>query len=139
MASGFILKVGAPIVAALSAETLVLRKTFSALYESNSTIPLPRAYSLVILVNVVGSAIVLINLGFKVSAARKRFTEKAKQKVPDDSLAELRFAYPVMYVSGNDDDARTFNCIQRGHQQPLETYSQYLALSMIGGSTRYNL
>ena len=38
-----------------------------------------------------------------------------------------------MYVDGNSENARLFNCVQRGHQQALETLPQFLLLSVIGG------
>eukprot|EP00755_Sulcionema_specki_P032318 Sspe_Gene.2178::Locus_718_Transcript_1_1_Confidence_1.000_Length_659::g.2178::m.2178/K00799/GST, gst; glutathione S-transferase len=40
---------------------------------------------------------------------------------------------PKMYAEGDSKDAKLFNCIQRGHQQALETYPQFLALSLIAG------
>ena len=36
-------------------------------------------------------------------------------------------------LAGDSDEAKTFNCIQRGHQQALETYTSFVVLSLIGG------
>ena len=38
-----------------------------------------------------------------------------------------------MYADSSTKEGRAFNCVQRGHQQALETYPQFLALSLIGG------
>ena len=38
-----------------------------------------------------------------------------------------------MYATGKDKKSVTFNCIQRGHQQALETFPTILASSLIGG------
>jgi len=58
-------------------------------------------------------------LGSKVSAARKKY----------------KVDLPTMYaVSSKDgDDAHMFNCVQRGHQQALETLPSFFLFSMIGG------
>ena len=70
-------------------------------------------------------------LGFKVSAARKLIKDKAEKN--GDLDAEGRYSYPKMYAEGFSNEAKEFNCVQRSHQQALETYPQYLALSLIGG------
>ena len=36
---------------------------------------------------------------------------------------------PAMYATGKDKKSVTFNCIQRGHQQALETFPTILASS----------
>ena len=38
-----------------------------------------------------------------------------------------------MYAEGFSKLSKYFNCVQRGHQQALETFPQYLILSLIGG------
>merc|ERR1740121_649073 len=50
-----------------------------------------------------------------------------------DTEAEKRFSYPKMYAEGFDKAANDFNCVQRGHQQALETYPAVLACTLIGG------
>jgi glutathione S-transferase len=85
----------------------------------------------VILVNIVGSSFLIIILGFKAAGARKDCILKA-EKDGDEHAAE-RFSYPKLYAEGFSAQARVFNCIQRSHQQALETYPQFLALSLIAG------
>ena len=79
---------------------------------------LPRAYALVILVNLVACSFTVIALSFKVGAARE------KCGVP----------LPTMYATGTDAKSRKFNCVQRGHQQALETFPMFLAASLVGGA-----
>ena len=38
-----------------------------------------------------------------------------------------------MYADSATPDGKKFNCVQRGHQQALESYPTFLALSLIGG------
>ena len=92
---------------------------------------LPKGYAGVILVNVVGSGLAIIMLSFKVSGARRRCQNAAEAE--GDKDAEARFSYPKMYAEGFSEQAKIFNCIQRGHQQALETYPQFLAASLVGG------
>lgn len=39
-----------------------------------------------------------------------------------------------MYATGKDAKSVRFNCVQRGHQQALETFPMLLAASLIGGA-----
>ena len=98
---------GVPLAAAIAAES-----TYVTSPENNK-----RLFGLVIISNVVISGFTLVNLGMKVSEARKKYN------VP----------YPTMYATADTDDAKRFNCVQRGHQQALETYPMFLALSLISG------
>lgn len=91
----------------------------------------PRSFGLVIIVNVVASGFFMVGLGMKVGKARSMFCEKAKKDGEKD--CEARYSLPNMYVDGNTPNAKKFNCVQRGHQQALETYPQFLALSICGG------
>lgn len=77
----------------------------------------PKPYGLVLLVNLIGSGFVLMMLSVKVTGARKKY----------------KVHYPAMYATGDDEDARMFNCVQRGHQQALETYPGFLAASLVSG------
>ncbi|KAH7936531.1 hypothetical protein HPB49_000606 [Dermacentor silvarum] len=72
----------------------------------------PKEYGYVVLVGV-GSAIVNMWLAFRVGSARRRFDIK----------------YPTMYSDTNI----VFNCVQRSHQNFLETYPQFLMLLFLGG------
>ena len=92
---------------------------------------LPKAFALVIAVNVAATSIVLILLGMKVSTARRACADKALKD--GDKDAEERFSYPKLYAEGFTTHAKVFNCTQRGHQQALETYTQFVALSIVGG------
>mmetsp|Transcript_24208 Transcript_24208/g.24821 ORF Transcript_24208/g.24821 Transcript_24208/m.24821 type:complete len:197 (-) Transcript_24208:96-686(-) len=103
----------------------------SFLFNNSIEIPLKTSYGGVIIVNVVLSGLYLVILGFKVGSARKKYTEKAIKDGEEN--AEQRYNLPNLYADGNTENARLFNCVQRGHQQALETYPQFLAFSLIGG------
>ena len=104
-------------------ETMFLRESFPLLYEHTHNVP--KVYALVILFNVIASGIALSFLADKVIAARELYTK-------DDKEGAI-FDYPNLYAEGNSLNARKFNAIQRGHQYALETYTQFLILSLIGG------
>ena len=78
---------------------------------------LPHAYALVILINLIGASFTIISLSFRVGAARK----------------ELNVDLPTMYATGKDAKSVKFNCIQRGHQQALETFTSFVLTSLVGG------
>jgi|TARA_B110000967_G_scaffold17726_2_gene16707 glutathione S-transferase len=78
---------------------------------------LPKAYGLVIMVNLIVCSFAVIALSFKVGAARETFG----------------MPLPAMYATGKDAKSVKFNCIQRGHQQALETFTMFLCGSLIGG------
>lgn len=120
-------------LAALYYEEFFLRSQYKSLYTSASDSPLmvPKFGGLIILVNIVLSGLLLTYLGFRVGSARKRFIAKATKD--GEEKAEERFSYPNMYAEGNTTNAKLFNCIQRGHQQALETYTQFIALSLASG------
>eukprot|EP00193_Tetraselmis_chui_P017082 CAMPEP_0177774628 /NCGR_PEP_ID=MMETSP0491_2-20121128/13628_1 /TAXON_ID=63592 /ORGANISM="Tetraselmis chuii, Strain PLY429" /LENGTH=176 /DNA_ID=CAMNT_0019293059 /DNA_START=95 /DNA_END=625 /DNA_ORIENTATION=- len=84
---------------------------------STASFEVPALYPAVLLVNVVGSSFLMFNLGMSVGMSRSKYGVK----------------YPKMYAEGDSEEAVKFNCIQRGHQQALETYPQFLACSLIGG------
>uniref|UniRef100_A0A7S1FAW8 Glutathione transferase n=1 Tax=Noctiluca scintillans TaxID=2966 RepID=A0A7S1FAW8_NOCSC len=95
-----------------------------------TALAVPRLYGFVLL-NAVASGFMMFFLGMKVGLSRKTFIEKAKEA--GDEEAEERFSYPKVYAEGFSESAKHFNCVQRGHQQALETYPQVLAFSLIGG------
>mmetsp|Transcript_85157 Transcript_85157/g.260228 ORF Transcript_85157/g.260228 Transcript_85157/m.260228 type:complete len:200 (-) Transcript_85157:50-649(-) len=119
---------------ALAALETLLTKRFAEhlplLAPTSKGLAVPRLYGLVLL-NAVGSAFVLFALGMKVGMSRSGFVEKAKKD--GDEHAEARFSYPKVYAEGFGKLANDFNCVQRGHQQALETYPQILVCSLIGG------
>ena len=133
MATSFVMKTIVPIVLLLSFETYYLKeeKTLSKLYTDSKVSGIPLSYGFVLLVNVVFSSIVLLLLGFKVADARKIFKEKAKKD--GDENSEARYSYPKLYAEGFDNHSTAFNCVQRGHQQALETYSSFVLLGLVGG------
>ena len=126
--NSFLLNIAAPIVGSLAVEEYVLKQYLPLLYAGTY---LPRSYAGVILVNVIGSGLLVVTLGFKVPAARKSCQIQAESE--GDKDAEARFSYPKMYAEGFSEPARVFNCVQRGHQQALETYPMFIAWSLIGG------
>ena len=130
MAASFIATTIVPVFGTVLAEYYVLPSKISALYESSNLL-VPKGYAAVIGVNVVWTSITLITLGLKVSAARTSI--KAKAIKDGDKDAEARYSYPKLYAEGFDEHSKHFNCVQRGHQQALETYTQFVALSLIGG------
>lgn len=97
-----------PVVAAIAAETQMVSG------KENNT----RLFGLVIICNVIASGFTMTALGTRVAAARKKYN------------VEL----PQMYAAGYSPEATAFNNIQRGHQQALETYPAYLALSFVSGT-----
>ena len=132
----FIVKTIVPIAGLIAAENFILKDKFPQLYASSSAFPalsLPKAYGLVLIVNLILSGFLLIYLGVQVGAARKAFQEKAEKD--GDKDAEARYSYPKMYAEGFSTNAKLFNCVQRGHQHALETYTQFITLSAIGGIT----
>lgn len=119
-----------PGVVACVAERTTTRLFMPGLLEAGGY-GLPKAYGGVIAVNLVASTFTLISLGMRVGQARKKLTEQAKKD--GDEHADERFGLPKMQAEGFSDLAKKFNCIQRGHQQALETYGSFLALSAVGG------
>jgi glutathione S-transferase len=78
---------------------------------------LPEGYGYVIFV-AVDSMFVNMWLAYKVAKARKQY----------------KIEYPIMYAPNDDNlDHKTFNCIQRAHQNTLEMYPQFLTVLLIGG------
>eukprot|EP00299_Pterocystis_sp_00344_P017747 c8894_g1_i1.p1 GENE.c8894_g1_i1~~c8894_g1_i1.p1 ORF type:complete len:205 (-),score=50.11 c8894_g1_i1:27-641(-) len=116
---------------ALIGEKFLLSKIGSVFITESVSLQIPRLYSAVIAVNVVASSFVLVTLAFRVGSARKQFIEEAKKK--DDREAEARYSYPKLYAEGFSEESKRFNCIQRGHQQALETYTTFVASSLVGG------
>lgn len=128
----FILKTIVPIGGLLYVEQVFLRDRLANLYGASSSFPfLPKAFAFVVAVNLIASGFLLVDLGFKVGNARNTFKEKALKD--GDKDAEARYSYPKMQAEGFDEHSKQFNCVQRGHQQALETYTQFIVLSVVGG------
>jgi putative hemolysin len=105
-----------------------LRTSLAPLYTDSGFAGMPKAYALVFLLNIIVAGFTIVVLGFKVGAARKKYREKAMKE--DEKDAEARFSYPNLYVEGNTENAKMFNCAQRGHQQAFETYTQVKMLNV---------
>jgi len=124
------LKILGPGVVACAAE-LILVPLYTPSLHSKGRYGIPKIYSVVIFSNIIYSTLTLIGLGGKVGAARKKCIESAKKS--DDEEAESRYSLPKMQAEGFSVEAKRFNCAQRGHQQALETYGSFVAMSIIGG------
>eukprot|EP00316_Scyphosphaera_apsteinii_P017583 CAMPEP_0119313858 /NCGR_PEP_ID=MMETSP1333-20130426/30678_1 /TAXON_ID=418940 /ORGANISM="Scyphosphaera apsteinii, Strain RCC1455" /LENGTH=199 /DNA_ID=CAMNT_0007318829 /DNA_START=56 /DNA_END=655 /DNA_ORIENTATION=- len=85
----------------------------------------------VVIVNVVASSFMMLYLSFIPGTARELFMEKAKKN--GDEHAEDRFSLPKLYAEGFSQEAKEFNCHQRAHQQALETYTNFVVCSLVGG------
>lgn len=121
------------VVATLVAEDFYAKDQYPTLYETSSSTSMscPRAFGLVVLINVVVSAFVVIFIGFGVGGSRRKFVERALKE--GDKDAEKRFSLPKMQAEGFTAAAEDFNNIQRGHQHILESYQIYLVTSVLGG------
>ena len=77
MATQFLLTSLGPIIGGMSLETFLLRSKFPSLYQQGETLPgVPKSFGLVVFVNVCCSTVVMMTLGFKVSAARRKYLDK---------------------------------------------------------------
>ena len=126
--ASFLIQATVPVLGSMAVEQFLLKPHFGFLYSGKY---LPKSYAGVIMVNVVGSSLFMVTLGFKVAGARKACIAQAEKE--GDKDAEARFSYPKLYAEGFSEPAKLFNCIQRSHQHALESFSQFLALSIFGG------
>nr|CAD1837609.1 unnamed protein product [Ananas comosus var. bracteatus] len=77
----------------------------------------PREYGYVVLVLVLYSFLNLW-MAFQVGKARKKY----------------KVFYPTMYaVESENKDAKLFNCVQRGHQNSLESMPVFFVMLLVGG------
>ena len=81
-----------------------------------STFNLPAEFGYVIL-GQIGAFVALQYMGTQVMKARKEY------KVP----------YPDLYAPPSNEKAKEFNCVQRGHQNALETYPTFIVFNIVGG------
>ena len=80
MATQLLLYSLGPIIGGMSLETFLLRPKFPELYRPSETLKgaVPRSYGAVMFVSVVASSVVMLTLGFKVSAARRIYKDKVR-------------------------------------------------------------
>ena len=87
MATQFLLTSLGPIIGGMSLETFLLRSKLPSLYEKGETLPgVPKSFGLVVFVNVCCSTVVILTLGFKVSAARRKYLDKVHGICNDESF-----------------------------------------------------
>merc|ERR1711871_103399 len=73
--------------------------------------------------NIVAPTIVLFMLGGRVGGGRKKYNVK----LPDMQAIASK-------AGPTEDQARAFNCLQRGHHNPLETISCFRFCSVVAGT-----
>jgi len=91
---------------------------------------IPRSFGLVIL-SLAAYNFWIITYGAAVGSARIKYMDKAIKDGEKD--AETRYQLPNLYVVGNTAPARAFNCVQRSHQQILESLSQFNTCALVSG------
>jgi len=91
---------------------------------------LPAGYGLVIIVVTITYLWVLM-VGMGVGSARTKYSALA-QKDGEKDVAE-RYQLPNLYAQGTSKNARAFNCVQRSHQQILETLPGYFLTVLFSG------
>lgn len=68
--------------------------------------------------------------GFKVSAARKKYADLAKEQ--GETEVDERYQLPNLYAQGTSKNVQAFNCIQRSHQHIFESFTQACLTGVIG-------
>lgn len=127
----FFLKCLAMVIAGTYAEKRLLPEALADfLNEPSSIAGLPRAFGLLLLILNV-TCFWVMSYGMGVGSQRKKYMEKARKDGEKD--VDQRYALPNLYVDGNTRHARAFNCVQRSHQQILETLPQYFVASLVAG------
>lgn len=95
-----------------------------------SSVGPPRAFGFVVATLTV-TFIWLLTVGMTVGAARSKYKELASKDGEKD--VELRYSLPNLYVDGTSKNARAFNCVQRSHQQILESLTMYVFTACAAG------
>ena len=95
-----------------------------------SSVGPPRAFGFVVATLIV-TFIWLLTHSMTVGAARTKCKELASKDGEKD--VELRYSLPNLYVDGTSKHARAFNCVQRSHQQILETLTMYVFAACAAG------
>lgn len=91
---------------------------------------LPAGYGLVIAVVVV-SYLWVLSVGMGVGFKRYKYKELAEKDGEKD--VDARYLLPNLYAQGTSKHVKAFNCVQRSHQQILETFPGYLITVLISG------
>ncbi|KAG7340400.1 MAPEG family protein [Nitzschia inconspicua] len=100
------------------------------LEEPSPLLNLPRAYGLLMII--LGFTYIwVLMLGMKVSQARNKYLKLAEKDGEKD--VQERYAYPNLYAQGTTKNVRAFNCVQRSHQQVLETFTGYIMTALFAG------
>jgi len=116
---GFLLESGGTPTSALVEPPLPLAASY-----------LPTGYGLVILVLTL-TYLWLFMVGMSVGAARDKCSALA-EKDGEKDVAE-RYQLPNLYAQGTSKHVRAFNCVQRSHQQILETLPGYFCTVLVTG------
>ena len=87
----------------------------------------PRAFGLLILV-LSGISLWLISHSLSIGRSRLKYMELASKD--GEAHVKERYGLPNLYVEGVSKHARAFNCVQRSHQQTLESFPQFLFFSI---------
>lgn len=91
---------------------------------------LPCGYGLVIAVVTI-THLWLLMTGMSVGAARRKYVKLA-EKDGEKNVSE-RYEYPNLYAQGTSKHVKAFNCVQRSHQQILETFTGYVCTVLFTG------
>lgn len=94
-----------------------------SLSEPSSCFPsLPRSFGVFVAI-ITAFNFWTVTYGMTVGLARKKYKEMAEKNGEKDT--EMRYNLPNLYVDGNTKPARAFNCVQRSHQQMMESLTQF--------------
>lgn len=99
----------------------ILNGKYPFLSESSSFASLPRSFGLFV-ISLTAFNFWTVTYGMTVGRARKKYREMAEKDGEKDTYQ--RYNLPNLYVDGNTKPARAFNCVQRSHQQMIESLTQ---------------
>ena len=126
----FLIPSAAIAVAGPYLESRHLPPSLEFIHEPSSVSGISRGYALVLAINImIGLWVILV--GMSVGGKRKSFMSKAKKDGEEN--VEERYSLPNLYVSGGTKHSRAFNCVQRAHQQILETLPQFFLMALVSG------
>mmetsp|Transcript_19773 Transcript_19773/g.49188 ORF Transcript_19773/g.49188 Transcript_19773/m.49188 type:complete len:211 (-) Transcript_19773:2054-2686(-) len=135
MASRLANALGLALVATLIEQAVLPKIGLGSLLEKGSSgltaaSFLPTGYGLVIII-VTFTYLWVLMYGMKVGGARSKYAELAEKDGEKD--VEARYKLPNLYAQGTSKNARAFNCVQRSHQQILETLPGYFVTVLVSG------